>query len=392
MKRGQGKSLPGYRKHLKSGQAVVTLNCVDHYLGPYGSKVSKNEYDRIIGEWLANGRQIPKPVGAISVAELVLAYLRWAESYYLKDGKPTDTVSTIKNAVRPLLASYGRHPAKDFGPLALQAIVTKMVQLDWSRSGINRALSIIKRLFKFGVAKELVSADVFLALQAVDGLRKGRSNARETKPVLPVNDQTVDATLPHVSPVVADMIRLQRLTGMRPNEVCQLRPCDIDTSGEVWVYRPEHHKTEHHEIIRSIAIGPKGQEILRPYLQRATSDYCFSPREAEQKRREGRTASRRTALSCGNRVGSNVVRKPKRKAGQFYTSGSYRRAITRGCEQAKVSHWSPNQLRHAAATKIRSQFGLEAAQVALGHSNAKITQTYAERDLSKAIEVARQIG
>ena len=54
--------------------------------------------------------------------------------------------------------------------------------------------------------------------------------------------------------------------------------------------------------------------------------------------------------------------------------------------------WAPNQLRHTAATEIRKAFGLEAAQIALGHSQANITQVYAERDMAKGIEVARRIG
>jgi len=54
--------------------------------------------------------------------------------------------------------------------------------------------------------------------------------------------------------------------------------------------------------------------------------------------------------------------------------------------------WSPNQLRHAAATEINSKFGLEAAQVTLGHAKADVTQIYAERDLNKAASVMREIG
>jgi site-specific recombinase XerC len=54
--------------------------------------------------------------------------------------------------------------------------------------------------------------------------------------------------------------------------------------------------------------------------------------------------------------------------------------------------WFPNQLRHSAATEFRRQFGLEAAQVLLGHSKADVTQVYAERDFAKAAAVARQIG
>ena len=49
-------AVPKYRKHKQSGQAIVTLGGRDHLLGPHGTKTSKAEYDRLIGEWLQNGR------------------------------------------------------------------------------------------------------------------------------------------------------------------------------------------------------------------------------------------------------------------------------------------------------------------------------------------------
>ncbi len=54
--------------------------------------------------------------------------------------------------------------------------------------------------------------------------------------------------------------------------------------------------------------------------------------------------------------------------------------------------WHPHQLRHTAATEIRRTFGLEAAQVALGHAAADVTQIYAERDLELARKVAAKLG
>jgi site-specific recombinase XerC len=44
------------------------------------------------------------------------------------------------------------------------------------------------------------------------------------------------------------------------------------------------------------------------------------------------------------------------------------------------------------ATEVRNKFGLDAAQVCLGHANAKTTEIYAEVDFEKAAEVAREIG
>ena len=179
---------------------------------------------------------------------------------------------------------------------------------------------------------------------------------------------------------------------MRPAEVCVLRPCDVDRSGDVWLYRPASHKTQHHGKERVVFFGPQAQSVLLRYLARAPEDYCFQPRDSEAKRRAAQHAARKTPLSCGNRPGTNRKRKPKKQPRDHYTTDSYRRAIHYACDKAGIERWSPNRLRHSAATEIRKKFGLEAAQVALGHSTADITQVYAERDRGKGIEVARQIG
>jgi integrase len=418
--------VPRYSKHRASGQAVVTLSGQDFYLGPHGTKASKLEYDRVIAEWLARGRQ-PVPsgdeeTGEITVVELILAYKRYAEGYYQKDGRPTSEVAAILSAARVVKKLYGRDLANSFGPLKLQAVQQAMIRLGWARKSINRQSQRVVRMFSWGVSRQLVRSDVAQALREVDGLYAGRTEARETEAVPPVADAVVNATLDHLPPLVADMVRLQRLTGCRPEEVCLLRPCDVDAAGEVWAYRPESHKAQHHGRERVIFIGPKGQDILRPYLLRDKSIYCFSPSEGEKKRREAVHEIRITPLHHGNSPGTNRVRRPETKPGKRYMTAAYRRAITRACEIAfgmpenlrrrskdetagqkaerlklarewrEANCWSPNQLRHSAATEIHKRFGLEAAQVTLGHSAANITQVYAERDLEKAAAVMAQVG
>ena len=59
---------------------------------------------------------------------------------------------------------------------------------------------------------------------------------------------------------------------------------------------------------------------------------------------------------------------------------------------ASAAETAVAMVKHAAATAVRRQFGLEAAQCVLGHSKAAVTEVYAERDLAKAVEVARAIG
>ena len=386
-------SLPRYRKHRASGQAVVTLSGVDHYLGRHGTKASRNLYDRLVAEWLAAGRSSAAPANApLTIVELCSRYLAFAREHYQKNGRCTGVVPGVKAAIKYLRTWYGKEPAESFGPMALKALRQRMVDDGHSRRYVNDHVARIKRMFKWAAGEELVPEATFRGLSLVEGLRKGRTTARETAPVLPVGDGTVEATLAALPTVVADMVRVQRLTGMRPSEVCSLRPCDLDREGDVWTYQPGEHKTEHHGRERTIYVGPKAQAILLRYLARDANAYCFAPRDSEAKRRAEAHAARVTPLSCGSRPGSNRKRRPKRSAGGRYAVDSYRRAIHRACDKAGVERWSPNRLRHAAGTEVRSKFGLEAAQVILGHASADVTQVYAERDAEKGAEVARLIG
>jgi integrase len=181
-----------------------------------------------------------QPLGCdeISVVELCARFLAHAQGYYVKDGRPTGAIAGFKAVIKYLRLWYCRDPASRFGPLALKALRQRMVDDGHSRRYVNDHVARIKQIFKRAVGEELVPAETHAALQRVTGLLRGRTTARETSPIGPVDDAVVEATLPYLPEVVADMVRLQRHTGMRPAEVCILRPCDLDRSGEVWLYRP----------------------------------------------------------------------------------------------------------------------------------------------------------
>ncbi len=193
--------VPSYRHHKASGQGVVTLDGKDHYLGPYEPKAKpgpgRAAYAQLTGEWLAGGRKLPKAdapavpehaaradadKGTLTVSQLVLLYWRHAQVYYRKGGKPTSEQSCIKLAMRPLKRLYGRTRAADFGPRALKEVRQAMVDAKLERKSINRHVGRIRRMFKWASEDELVPAVVFHALQTVQGLKSGRSEARETRP------------------------------------------------------------------------------------------------------------------------------------------------------------------------------------------------------------------
>jgi len=402
-------ALPKLRLHRASGQAVVSIAGREIYLGPHGSPASVEEYNRVVGEWVAEGRPAHLPtVSDITVVELAAAYVNYAKIYYRKDGRPTGTAESIQRSLQELCKLYGRTTAISFGPRALKAMQQRFIGMGHSRRYVNDNVDRIRRCFRWAVSEELIPPHVYDALRSVPGLRKGRSGAREAPPITPVDDEVVDATLDHLSAVVADMVRFQRITGARPAEVCILRPVDLDRSKSVWTYRPAVHKTEHLDRERIICIGPRAQAILEPYLGRSANSYCFSPCDAEEQRRAIQHAQRRVPLKYGNRPGTNRKKRPRRKPGASYTTDSYRRAIHRavdaankqrqtnaeaqGLEYEPIPQWSPNQLRHAAATELRRRFGIEASRVVLGHSEVETTQIYAERDLELAKKIAKELG
>lgn len=391
--------IPSLGLHAPTGLARVLIGGRHIYLGKYGSEEAEEEYRRLIAQWLSTG-EVPKPVAAtqakepaFTINELVLKFWRHAEKHYRKNGQPTREISVLKTPLRVMRSLYGSIPAADFGPLKLKLVRDELVRRGQSRLVVNANVSRLRRVFAWGVENELVPPSVLHGLKAVPGLRRGRTEARESSPVGPVDEFAVNAVLPHLSRPVRDMVRLQLLTGCRPGEICLLRPCDIDRDGDVWEYTPESHKTEHHGRDRKIFIGPKAQAILAQYLDnRPAATYCFRPAEVVEEQRAVRHSARKTPLSCGNAPGKNNKAKPKRTPGDRYDNCSYRHAIHRACKKAKIPLWSPNRLRHSRATDLRRRFGIEAAQTVLGHAELEVTQVYAERDFAAARKIMAEVG
>lgn len=392
--------IPSLRKHKASGQSVVTLGGRDHYCGPWGSRVAVAEYDRLVGEWLASGRPSHAPRReSVSIAELLLAYAKHCQDYYRP---PSREWENIKYALRPLKERYAHVPATEFGPLALRSLREVWVEAGLARRNVNKRTGMVVRMFRWAVENELVDATVWHSLQAVEGLRAGRSAAKETAPVSPVADADFEATVAAIaSPQVRAMLRLIRLTGARPGEICAMRHGDVDQSCSPWVYKPRSHKTAFRGHERVIYIGPKAQQVLEPWLKATPDAFVFSPAEAAQAvhdqakvdhRDDGdreRALRNKRAARARDRGGKA---KSGRRPGLFYTAARLGHAVGRACVRVGIAHWHPHQLRHAAATELRREIGFEAARVVLGHRSPGVTERYAEADRSAAAAAMGRVG
>ncbi|MDO8302681.1 MAG: site-specific integrase, partial [Sedimentisphaerales bacterium] len=381
-------------------------------LKPVGARQATKDYDVAVEcakeIWARaiykSDESISRAVG--NMAELVKEYLRHVDSYHRDyTGAKTKETREIRYAMRLLIDRFCALPIEEFGPLKLVQVRDDMIKLGWRRRVINQRVGRIQRMFKWAVSRELVSPILYQGISTVEGLRRNRSAAKESLPVKPIDEKYVYAVLKYTTPVIAAMTELQLLTGMRPGEMVQMKPKDIDRSGEIWHYYPERHKNEYRGHERIVPLGPRGQELLRPFLLRNQDSYCFSPAESERMRRDVLTQNRKTPLSYGNSIGTNCKDDPQRRPGDCYDSCSYAKAIRRAVIAARkdikargddpdkeLPMWTPYRLRHTAATKARKLFNYETAGALLGHSNMSATAIYAERNQGLADDAARKLG
>ncbi len=351
-----------------------------------GAKEAKSKFRNWIGEFNAK-EEVRNPSGesaTYTVNMLCDEYWKFAQAHYVKHGEGTSFLTQVKSALDRFRAAYGTSKVCDLDAPMIARLRDSMIQSEPDENGVTRPLMrgtvndrlhIIKQAVTWAHAeKGKVSAMVAWSINQVRALAENRTAAKESDPVPPVADATVAKTLRQGTKTLDDMIRLQRLSGMRPEEVCIIRSIDIETTGDVWLYRPQHHKTEHHNKKRVIPLGRRAQRIIRRRLKADLTAYLFTPKEAIA---EWQTkVDHRMGTRCGN----------------VYTTRSYRQAIHRACVRAGIDEWNPNQLRHAWATEVRKTFGLEAAAAGLGHSDLRTAEIYAERDLDRAKEVARKCG
>lgn len=361
------KDKPNYRLHKATGQAVVTLGGRDVYLGKYGTDASKDAYERAVLTWRNGGSVTPRKaqLPPLTIAGMVAAFWRHVEAdrIYMKAGKPTSERGCLALALRPLVELFGSTPAAEFKPRDLRTVRDVMVRpvddkrTQLTRQSAHKHVHRIRLVFRWAVAESLVPAAVHESLRALEPLTRGRGDVLESEPVGPANLRGVVAVLRVADPHIAALIRIGWLTGARPGELVQLRAEDLDRTRPVWIYRPASHKNQHRGQAREIPIGPKAQRVLGPFLQARPSGWIFA----------GRMGRHLSQLAYAHAV--RLAR------------------LATGC-----TRWTPNQLRHSAATRIRKHFGIDAARMILGHSNVSMTATYAENDRASAAAVAAAIG
>ncbi len=399
---------PSLRYHL-SGQSVVTIDGKDYYLGKHDSPESLARHAVLIATYQAGGLKLPADFDPADLDARAAILLNQMAPQPTQQAAEPLTVRHVTASYRELIKTKysankaelhrlnqicdeadkheGDVNAEKYGPLALQRQRQRWIESGNSRAYCNRLTNAVVRMFKYAVSQEMVKPETWQRLKSVEPLQIGQTEAPETEPIKPVAIEVVRETAKHLSPVLKAMLRVQVATGMRPSEVCKIRPCDIDRSGVVWMFRPAKHKTANRGKRKAVPILGDAREAITDYLNRDAKAYCFSPAESVAWWLATKRANRKTRVQPSQ--ASRAKDEPAKEPRECFDAHSYRQSIQRAAKRAGVEQWHPYQLRHLAGTVVRDALGIEAAQALLGHSQAAMTERYAQQMESKAIEAAQ---
>ena len=277
---------------------------------------------------------------------------------------------------------------------------SKVRKRKWSRQYVNKLMSLLRRIFTWGVSYDLVPPDVLAKMKAVPSIRAGDyEELPETKPRLDVPDDVVKLTLPFLSPTVADMVRVQRGACLRPSELCSLRVGDLDREGECWRVKLSKHKTARCGVHRYASFSRAETEILRRHCEgKEDGDFLFTPKEAMEEYWKTARAKRKTKVQPSQQErGERRAATRTDRLLDHYDASSYRQAIEYGIAQAvkhgvPVPHWTPYQLRHSAVTATSLEHGREIASLQAGHLSISTTAIYDHKAETVADRLAAERG
>ena len=349
-------------------------------------------YRRWLAEWHVNGGE-SRPTESLDAA--ADAFLDWADGHY-QSREPLN----LRAALAPLRAMYGPLPFETMDGARWHAYLDDCARRSMTAAGAAKYLSQCRRFVRWCVERGYAPASALVTVQAVTPPRRGDRRFEADKPVVAVPESHIAAVVGIMPAVLADMIRLQLATGMRPGEVCNMTTGDIDVTAEPWCYQPKKHKTAWRGKRRPIFLGPDARAIVERYLKPGLSSALFSPAEGFRQWRDMQTAGK-AYVNWPSYQKRAAARTGYAEHGEHYSTVTYAQAIRRACKTADVPHWSPGQLRHNAEQRIERHYidsgmvpelARNMAKAVLGHSDISTTAIYAAEDAGRAREVMEKIG
>jgi integrase len=256
--------------------------------------------------------------------------------------------NNYKKASNLLIECFPNENTGTFSTASLIQFQNYLVEKGYERKYCNKLVSFVRSIFKWGFLTGVVSPVLVGSLKLIPPVQIGTAKENKRRTNIPQED--LEVALPFFSEIIADMLRLQMLSAMRPSEVCRMKAEHIVTEydGKNWLYLPPKHKTAWRGKERVIILGLEEQEIIKKYLKKDTD--------------------------------KNIFLNTK---GNPYTGSALSQEIRKKIKKNNLPKFTAYQLRHTKLTEVSAEHGRDAARAVAGHSTENITGVYDHSDIGK---------
>ena len=318
----------------------------------------------------------------------------------------TLTATAIEHGRLRLLADFAnKHsetPVRAIGPHHLQRFRRMLLNRGgrrlvsvpgggkvWRRTGplrrrtLNLYISHVIRFLEWADARGYLATGQLERLREGAFLPKGSAEAPDYTGPKPPDPESVAALIEYVPPSVAAMVELQRLTGMKPVELCDLKAIHLDKSGEPWIYSPPRQRSQ--RKVRRVTLDARAQAVLIPFLPTNPYEAVFSPRKLyaerlriwkERARRPADELERNRQDCIARRRANGSQQRPYAREFDVQTYGRVIRNAFQGVNRRRQAQGLP-LLPHVTAASLANRKNTNEAPLQRGL--ATVTHTHQQR-------------
>lgn len=341
-------------KNRDTAKVTIVKNGVKHTysLGRYGSSEANRAYKQLAAQYYSDSLSFEKD--KTEIARLFADYLQNAPP-----NKSDPKKHKTKRVIRWATELFGETPCSSFSFATLSMIKERIVEEckvnNWTRAYANQLLSVVKRIFTYGVLKGWLEGSAISVIKAYPTITEVLKPLKKRGAV---SDEIVEATLKYMKQPYIDIIRLIRSACLRPCELLRIRKSDIEVKDGCWIVRVKS-KTERYGYSRIIVFNQQEQDILKKWIKE-DSEILFYTNRKKPVRVLNIRHNLIDAIQRANKNGENIP------------------------------SWTAYQLRHAAFTENAEKYGVEIASKIAGHANLNMARIYDHSTESILIKLAQE--
>jgi integrase len=218
-------------------------------------------------------------------------------------------------------------------------------------------------MLRWAMVRDMFPHLTYEKIKSIEKVSDDFQNTAPRKQIEIFADKDFEKALGFCTPPVQAILRLMRITGARPTEICTMKICDLDCSDpDCWIYLLTEHKTKKKTgTDKIIGLGPTAQKIIRAFMEHCENenDYLF---------------------------------KPTRKENERYDHHAIYTALRRACIKAGVKHINPYLARHTAITRANDDaLSINAGKDLVSHANSKTTKRYDHATIERIKKITKQL-